>query len=284
MARNQPSSRYVITFCDLKTLFHTPPMISMKDHIYQCWLCFYEPVFWLLYMITIRLELHRRQNTINEVSNLVFSLCEDLQKKGDDQIIDNTAVDFNSDDSAYSPNAPSTPITISDNNSDEDDDRNSIQSNRSFKSTLKTRFQNFKLRQQSLNEAMKRSLLRKSSKSSMSQVSSSSSPSLSPSTATDVRSNISKFSFSAPPTPPICISSLNDDRIRKSVHPLDCQVSYSDSLLKPINKKGKQPPIAVPSSSNQANEDHYFNCGRVSDLKGDSPTLPFRRKTSPEII
>ncbi|SAM07352.1 hypothetical protein [Absidia glauca] len=284
MTRNQSFSRYAITFCDLKTFFQTPPMISMKDHVYQCWLCFYGPLFWLIYMMTTRLELYRRQNTISEVNDLVFSLCEDIQKKNDDQTIDNTATDFNSDDSAYSPNTSSTPITISDNNSDEDDDTNSIQSNRSFKSTLKTRFQNFKLKQQSLNEAMKRSLLRKSSKSSMSQVSSSpssSSPSLTP---TDIRSNGSKFSFSAPPTPPICISSLNDDRIRKSVHPLDRQVSYSDSLLKPINKKGKQPPIVVPPLSNRANEDHYFNCSRVSDLKGESPTLPYRRKTSPEII
>ncbi|KAI8333340.1 hypothetical protein BC941DRAFT_434450 [Chlamydoabsidia padenii] len=247
MTTNQPSSRYIVSLCDLKSSFQTPPMISMKDHFYQCWLCVYGPVFWLLYMMTTSLELHWRHETLEKNTIMVFSFCDDLQKKGDDSMLitppDLHTLKFNSDDS------PSP--------SEDDDDTQSIQSNKTFKSTLKTRFQNLKLKQQSLNEAMKRSLLRKSSKSTLSD-----------STDDDYQDLISKK------------------------HPLSLEhhISLSDSLLKSINKKGKQPLMAATLSRNQCNEDLYVNSNRplVSDgcIKGGEKhpaPFPYRRKTSPEI-
>ncbi|CAO3594792.1 unnamed protein product [Absidia cylindrospora] len=307
---------YILSLRNFKSICQIPPWISMETKLYDCWLCFYEPVFWIMYLLSNMLQSYKRQQQPT-IDVMTFSPTDDDESVGRSMPVITESI------SAHSNSATIEDVTINTSEEEEEDEAQSIRSNKSFKHTLKGHFQMIRQKQQSLNEIMKRSILRKSSKSSLLQssnqdynstiimkpsISTSSTSSTSSSSSSSSSSSLSSSNFSfastSPPSPIVFLSSpsyfvgqdqSHSDKTRP-MHPLalERRPSISDSLLKSINKKRKQPATitTVTSSSNQYSN-HYLNI----DARKESspyldptsshlykPSLPSRRKTSPEFL
>ncbi|KAI8099865.1 uncharacterized protein BX664DRAFT_29273 [Halteromyces radiatus] len=312
------SSRVMISSYDL--LSSCQPWLSVKSNLYECWLCVYEPIFWLVYSIFCSMEAHHKyQKNQAIIDTMVYTYEEEERERHDYWLANNNSSDSNESNNTNT-TTTTTMITTTDTPTSSDDDYSaSIRSTKSFKHTIKGHFQTFRQKQQTLNQAMKRSLLRKASKTSLP-------PAIE--LPHDIEIKPSKSTCSTASSPPSLLSSplsssptsmhefsfdhqqCNNNK-PKQVHPLalEARTSLSDSLLKSLNKKRKQPSLPLPpppppitivsSSSNQSNNvnfnHHYLSKessssfspyfdSSSSTLLTPPPAFYHRRKTAPEIV
>ncbi|KAI8340544.1 hypothetical protein BC941DRAFT_467715 [Chlamydoabsidia padenii] len=268
----------------------------MKESLYECWMCFYGPVFWIMYMFACTYELHKTQQQ-SLVDDMTFTTSEN-------DVHDGRSLNTNPSSRQSIFNSAINAKTHLPN-----DDLRSIRSSKSFRRTLKIHLRTIRQKQQSLNDVMRRSLLRRASKISLVPLYDSDRRSIAgikPSTSLPTP-NLSD----SPPPPtsassPFLLSSSSPTVHRsqygnkmKYMYPLtlDRRVSLSDSLLKSISMKRKRTPL--PNSG--VNSKHYKNndipmddvhkevdslsLSRLSSLSTSPlPKPSCRRKTAPEIF
>ncbi|SAM08240.1 hypothetical protein [Absidia glauca] len=182
-----------------------------------------------------------------------------------------------------------------------DDDLRSIRSSKSFRRTLKIHLRTIRQKQQSLNDVMRRSLLRRASKMSLIQAPLSFHDSdRHPMIAMKPSTSLPTASLSDSPPPPTS-SPFTISPYSCKIPPFDRRVSLSDSLLKSISMKRKRGPFvnSTPSAATTSitnyniistNGAHKEPAPPLTESLLSSSTSPlpkpstsYRRKTTPEI-
>lgn len=282
--------------CHFYSLCQAPPWTCVKESLYECWMCFYGPVFWVMYMFACSMDLHRARRQ-SFVDGMTFVPSEDnLHTSRHDKSPKAVGVAYSNSSSHAKPHWTRKI------KSSTDDDLRSIRSSKSFRRTLKFHLRTIRQKQQSLNDVMRRSLLRRASKVPLIQAPLSFQGTgrhtmipMKPSTS------LPAASLSDSPPPPTSSPCTISPYCSKAL-PFDRRVSLSDSLLKSISMKRKigsivnsTPSAAMTSITNykaiSTNGVHKESTTPLTGPLLSSTTSPvpkpstfYRRKATPEIL